>query len=329
MHTLRKGSRPGSARSASLFHRLEAPYHCFDARSDLLVLLQQSCAFCRQRILPLFKRAIFILQLVTHQHQRVDSLFQSLEFVFKHDICIFGHGSNIEPGKSRINCLEKPAWPAARFRGIIWPPNHTISMQETIEYSDLDNALRRCGASWNAAQAHGLLCGRLCLPSGDSLRETVREWVATVQDGGEAGSTSRADCAALLERASTTTLRQFAERQSQFVPLLPEDAGTVELRTEALSHWCEGFLHGLVSGNPAPAVRSRLAAQPLADIIRDFLEMTRAAVDEQADEETNEEAYVELVEYIRVAAQLAYEELAEFRPAGSEFAADVLHSRQQ
>ncbi len=199
-------------------------------------------------------------------------------------------------------------------------------MQETIEYSDLDDALRRCGATWNAAQAHGLLCGRLCLPGGASVRETVRQWLATVQDGVVAGS---AECAALLESASTTMLRQLAERQSQFAPLLPADPCTVVLRTEALSHWCEGFLHGLVSGKQAPAVRARLAAQPLADIIRDMLEITRAAVDEQADEETNEEAYVELVEYIRVAAQLAYEELAEFRPAGSEFAADVLHSRQQ
>ncbi len=201
-------------------------------------------------------------------------------------------------------------------------------MQETIEFSDLDDALRRCGASWNAAQAHGLLCGRLCLPGADSARETVREWVATVQDGGAAGSASRAECAALLGRVSTSTLRQLAERQSQFAPLLPEDAGTVVLRTKALSHWCEGFLHGLVSGKHDPAVRARLAAQPLSDIIRDMLEITRAAVDEQADEETNEEAYAELVEYIRVAAQLAYEELAEFRPAGSELAVDVLHNRQ-
>lgn len=198
-------------------------------------------------------------------------------------------------------------------------------MPEAIEYSDLDDALRRCGASWDAAQAHGMLCGRLCLPGGNSVRETVREWVVTVQDGADAGS---AECAALLERASATTLRQLAERLSQFAPLLPDDAVTVVLRTEALSHWCEGFLHGLVSGKHEAAVRARLAAEPLSDIIRDMLEITRAAVDEQADEETNEEAYVELVEYIRVAAQLAYEELAEFRPAGSEFAADILPRRQ-
>jgi uncharacterized protein YgfB (UPF0149 family) len=56
-----------------------------------------------------------------------------------------------------------------------------------------------------------------------------------------------------------------------------------------------------------------LAAEPLADIIRDLLQITRAEVDGATDNETNEAAYAELVEYLRVAAQLTYEELSEFR----------------
>ena len=56
------------------------------------------------------------------------------------------------------------------------------------------------------------------------------------------------------------------------------------------------------------------AAEPLADVIKDMLQITRAAIDEDDDEAVNEEAYVEIVEYLRVAAQLVYEELAELRP---------------
>ena len=58
-----------------------------------------------------------------------------------------------------------------------------------------------------------------------------------------------------------------------------------------------------------------LSSEPLADIIRDMLQITRAEVDDDSDEETNEAAYFELVEYLRVAAQLAYEELSDFRHA--------------
>ena len=44
-----------------------------------------------------------------------------------------------------------------------------------------------------------------------------------------------------------------------------------------------------------------------------MLEITRAGVDEDGDSDSDEEAYAELVEYLRVAAQLTYEELAEMR----------------
>ena len=84
------------------------------------------------------------------------------------------------------------------------------------------------------------------------------------------------------------------------------------MRAAALAHWCEGYLHGLVSVDHGDALRQRLAEDPLADIIRDMLQLTRAAADD-SDDETNEAAYAEVVEYVRVAVQLAYEELAEFR----------------
>ena len=62
-------------------------------------------------------------------------------------------------------------------------------------------------------------------------------------------------------------------------------------------------------------LKERLGVEPLADIIRDMLQITRAAVDEESDAETNEAAYAEIVEYVRVAAQLAYEELSDIRHA--------------
>jgi uncharacterized protein YgfB (UPF0149 family) len=81
-----------------------------------------------------------------------------------------------------------------------------------------------------------------------------------------------------------------------------------------------------VSAQHGTALRDRLAAEPLADIIRDMLQITRAEVDFDTDIETNEAAYAELVEYLRVAAQLAYEELADLRQAGDDVAgSDTMH----
>jgi yecA family protein len=184
-------------------------------------------------------------------------------------------------------------------------------MRSEVDYDNLDNALRRCGASWDAAQAHGLLSSRLAVNGADA----GLDWLQQVLEGTNESDALRAECAGLLNSLFQDTLRQLSERLSEFEPLLPDDSDSASMRAAGLAHWCEGFLHGLVSVDHGAALKEKLAKDPLADIIRDMLQLTRAAVDDASDDETNETAYAEIVEYVRVAAQLAYEELAEFRGA--------------
>jgi len=187
-------------------------------------------------------------------------------------------------------------------------------MGSEVDYGNLNDALRRCGASWDAAQAHGLLCSRLAVGGVDA----GIDWLQQVLEGTNESDALRTECAGLLNALFQETHRQLSARLSEFEPLLPDDADSASLRASALAHWCEGFLHGLVSIDHGEALKQRLAKDPLADIIRDMLQLTRAAVDEENDDETNEAAYAEIVEYVRVAVQLAYEELAEFRgPPGN------------
>ena len=182
-------------------------------------------------------------------------------------------------------------------------------MNEKVGFDELDESLRRCGASWDAAQAHGLLTGRLAVagvPCGP-------EWLMQVLEGTDEANALRMECQKLLDSLYQGTFWQLTERLSEFMPLLPDDDVDAAARTIALAHWCEGFVHGLVSAQHEQVLKDKLGAEPLSDIIRDMLEITRAAVDEESDDEANEAAYAEIVEYIRVAAQLAYEELSEIR----------------
>ena len=187
-------------------------------------------------------------------------------------------------------------------------------MEEQVEYEVLDEALRRCGASWDAAQTHGLLTGRLAVAGVPA----APDWLLQVLDGTEESSASRQECAQLLDALYQATFWRLSERMSEFAPLLPDDESDAHDRTMALAHWSEGFLHGLVSTEHDDALKKRLAAEPLEDIIRDMLQITRAFVDERSGEESNEVAYAEIVEYLRVAAQLAYEELADIRNANTQ-----------
>ena len=179
----------------------------------------------------------------------------------------------------------------------------------TIDHNELDAALRRCGSTWNAGQTHGLLCSRLALAGSDG----ASRWLAQVLADTDPDNTLRTECEAMLEALCTATWQQLAERQSDFMLLLPDDDDPAQVRIEAMGQWCEGFLHGLVSETHGDKLRERLASEPLSDIIKDMLEITRATVDDDADAESSENELSELVEYLRVAAQLTYEELAEFR----------------
>lgn len=190
------------------------------------------------------------------------------------------------------------------------------SMDNPIDHNELDAALKRCGSDWNSAQAHGLLCGRLAVLGTDG----AMMWIEQVL--GEQGSEKvfHTECAQLLDALFQSTWQQLSERQSEFELVLPDDDEPMLVKAESIGFWCEGFLHGMVSGKHAEALKKRLATEPLADLIKDMLEITRASFDEDEDEESSESAYAELVEYVRVAVQLAYEELAEMRAEGGKSA---------
>ena len=179
----------------------------------------------------------------------------------------------------------------------------------SVDHRELEEALRRSGSSWNAGQAHGLLCSRLSVAGASG----AEQWFEQVLAETSPQNALRAECEEMLETLCAVTWRQLVERQSEFELLMPHDEEPASVRAEAMSQWCEGFLHGLVSEKQNESLREKLAADPLADIIRDMLQITRAGADDDEDGDEEEDAWVELVEYLRVATQLTYEELAEFR----------------
>lgn len=194
----------------------------------------------------------------------------------------------------------------------------------STDHSEIEAALRRCASDWNAAQAHGLLCGLIVTLGTDG---GVR-WLDRILPDADPNDALAAECRELLESLFQLTWQQLAERQSEFTLLLPADSEDAARRAAAMGHWCEGFLHGLVSEKAPGELRKRLAEEPLSDLIKDLLEISRATVGEEDDDETTEGAYAELTEYIRVAVQLAFEELADLRTARNPVASavsDVLH----
>lgn len=118
------------------------------------------------------------------------------------------------------------------------------------------------------------------------------------------------ESAAVLERVFEATTASFGEQGMEFQPLLPDDDNPLNGRASALGLWCTGFLYGLGAGKI-----SDLRALPgdVGEIVRDFSEISAAAGDDSESDEANEQAYAELVEFIRVGAQVVFEELLPLR----------------
>jgi yecA family protein len=133
-------------------------------------------------------------------------------------------------------------------------------MNSDVDYDTLNDALHRCGATWDAAQAHGLLSSRLAVASAAA----GPDWLQQVLEGTNESDALRTECAGLLNALYQGTHRQLSERLSEFAPLLPDDSDSAPSRAAALGHWCEGFLHGLVSIDHGEALKQRLAKEPLA-----------------------------------------------------------------
>jgi uncharacterized protein len=170
-------------------------------------------------------------------------------------------------------------------------------------YAQIQRLMSECRAVTEPAEAHGSLAGALCATDGYG----VEDWLAEILPEG----TVPEETAVLsLRDLYEATRAALTDTQMQFDLLIPDDDEPLELRAEALTLWCNGFVYGLGSGGaPDP---ERLPGDA-GEIVRDLAQIMRAGVDEREGIEANELALAELVEFVRVGVQVVFEELGALR----------------
>lgn len=172
----------------------------------------------------------------------------------------------------------------------------------TGTFDELQRALAQSHALTDAAEAHGTLAGVLCATSC-----SLADWLAEILPDGRA----EGFVAEQLREVFDTTAGALGDGQMAFMPLLPEDEAPITERTAALGEWCQGFLYGLGTGVAVPDA-AQLEGEA-AEVLRDMTEITHVDVDPEDDAESNEAAYAELVEFVRVGVQLLYDHLQPLR----------------
>jgi uncharacterized protein len=188
-----------------------------------------------------------------------------------------------------------------------------MTATDMLAYEDLDAALVRMRIGADASELHGSLCGYLA--GGGSLDK--QPLLAALElEGGEAVVPAPND-QALLERLATQSRGELADPELGFEPMLPADDRPLTERADALVEWCRGFLGGFgLAGAGAHAQLSDEAQE----ILRDLTTIASSAFD-FGDESEDEDALIEVHEFVRMGAMLLFAEChSAQRPAN-----DTLH----
>ncbi|GAB3098909.1 UPF0149 family protein [Lysobacter terrae] len=157
----------------------------------------------------------------------------------------------------------------------------------------LEAEIRALALAVTASELHGSLCGWLA--GGGSAQ---RDWLAKVLADPALPAVSEGSALDVMCQASAA---QLADRSFGFELLLPDADASLSERSGALFDWCRGFLGGFgLSAGAAPTL-SEDSQEALADLAR----LAAAQPQDDGDEE-DEEALVELEEFVRVASLLLH-----------------------
>lgn len=178
-------------------------------------------------------------------------------------------------------------------------------MNTSMDHPDIDTvqtALQHVRSEADAAEVHGLQCGMLCA-RGELDSEA---WWAQSMPEIARGDVQAMEGRELLLDLFEATRGDLNDPVLDFPLLLPDDNASIQVRVEALGHWAGGFLLGLSLGG-----LNDLNALPeeLADFTSDLIKITRTDEFELTGSEEDEEAYTELVEFVRMGVLMFAEEV--------------------
>ncbi len=186
-----------------------------------------------------------------------------------------------------------------------------------VTYTEVVRVLEGLGSAVPAAEAHGCLCGALCTTPHYPMERWLEEIIP------DADRRNDDDSQQALRLLYADTLNALRGDEMDFELLLPDDDISLETRASALSQWCQGFLYGFGTGAPP---KEEQLPDSVSEILADLTHIGRASVDfDDADgtAETEEEAYAEVVEYVRVGVQLSHDELIPAHAHGAGAADDA------
>lgn len=175
-----------------------------------------------------------------------------------------------------------------------------------ITYADLTATLERLGVATDVAEVHGSLSAVACFNGVGGMAIWLDAHLPELSTAISQGDALARESAQSLQGLYTAICEQLANEEFAYSLLMPDDDIDLELRTEAMAHWCQGFLLGMrYSG----VTSFQQFHGELGEIIRDITEISQVTAGELEYSEEEEQSYLELLEYLRVGVMLFNETL--------------------
>lgn len=169
---------------------------------------------------------------------------------------------------------------------------------------ELAAALARLNTDCSASELHGVLTG--LLSGGARLNRSMLQKV--LESHAEADQAFTDDLTASLWQLQLKTLEDLGASELSFSPLIPDDDDDLGHRVTALSDWCQGFLVGF--GTAVRPNDTRVHAETVRETLQDIVHVANVDASAQDNDESDEHAYAELYEFVRMAAIHLFEEMA-------------------
>jgi uncharacterized protein YgfB (UPF0149 family) len=173
-----------------------------------------------------------------------------------------------------------------------------MNQKSMPDYETLSRVLLETTNQLHPSEVHGIISGVL---SGN-VKQKVN-WEEMVTGGEDPTKTHE-----LLQTLYAASARQLEDFLFEFQLMLPPDSEGLSTRAEALTLWCQGYLTGLKLAEVQLMGRSK---NDITEAIDDMIEIAKMNYEDVVASEEDEVAYIELVEYVRMAAILIYQDMHE------------------
>ncbi len=171
----------------------------------------------------------------------------------------------------------------------------------TSIYQEIETALDGAQSPYRPEDCHGMLCAMLVVNNSLQCKRWVDEICTSEQIENQLAPQDQNAFNSLYNH----TRQELNDALLNFSLLIPEDESSLGERVSALKKWCDGFLFGLALAGVKDI--SKLPGDSF-EILQDISLILQAS-DEDEEDELNEMAYTDIVEYIRMGVLLINEEL--------------------